>query len=1101
MLKNNLRIWNMIAKKFNPIQFFFVLMLVSNFSFVNAQLLQNNFEHFTKNDGLPSDEINTIMQDHLGYLWIGTNNGLSRYDGYSFENFTVVKGNSKYLQLPLISAIYEDSEYNIWIGAVGGIMKYNRLEETFTLYEFNEYEKAEERTFWVTSIQESKNGDILFGVFDFFYDDIKNGLYQIKAGSQKVEIIEFTKDIRTNAVSLILPKQDDLFYIATFEGISEYDHKSREFISYPLDGNKGVTAFLPDSNYLWLGIANEGLYHYSIEEEKYKKITLFEHLVKYNDFLIIWDIKFDKTGNILITSNRGLAQLNKKTGKITYVNYDINNPGALHSYDLRNILFDKTGSLWITSRNAGISKYNLGQNNFKTFTHNPNDPSSIGPGWVASIFELSQNQILFKTEDEGLSLYDKKSNSFSYIPILKNQLIEKIIRDYNNQIWICGSGLFKLNTTNWNTTKIKLPMGLEQNVIHTIFEDSRNTFWLGTANGVYIFDKENNQFSKIDFEALRIGTNVSNSVANIVEDKNNNIWFGTNDGLFKYSFIEKNYSRFGYGKDSTSTLNSQDVNSLYIDDNNIIWVGTWLGGLNKINTETGEIKSFSKKDGYNSHSVQAILGDKINGTLWLSSFDGVSRFNISDESFQNFDIDDGISGYQFADRSALKTSDGEFLFGGQNGVTMFKPGDIKKDLFPPELLITQFKLFNEIVKYGDNTILSKPINETEKIELNYNENDISFDYLALHFANTKKNQYAYRLKNYQDEWRYVGSQRSAIYPNLPPGKYVFQVKASNNNDVWTKEPRSLSIIIKSPPWNSWWAYIIYILAVLGFLYSVRKVELKRQMKNTAIKEGKLRAEAAELQAKAAEAQAQIIQAENDRKTKELEEARELQLSMLPKDLPKIENLEIAFYMKTATEVGGDYYDYSLKEDGSLNICLGDATGHGMKAGTLVSMMKSLFTANSIDKNIIDFFKSSNTSLKKSNMERMMMGFVMINFKNNNAEFINAGLPPVYHYVKSENEIKELTQHNLPLGAMSGDNYKVTEIKLNHGDVLLMMTDGFPELQNHNAELFGYDRVKNSFTKATSRSPKEIINHLKDEGADWVNDKDPDDDITFVVIKI
>ncbi len=310
-------------------------------------------------------------------------------------------------------------------------------------------------------------------------------------------------------------------------------------------------------------------------------------------------------------------------------------------------------------------------------------------------------------------------------------------------------------------------------------------------------------------------------MGNIVEDKNNNIWFGSNDGLFKYSIIEKNFSRFGYGKDSTSTLNSQDVNSLYTDANNILWVGTWLGGLNKINTQTGEIKSFSKKDGFNSHSVQAILDDKKNGTLWLSSFDGISMFNISDESFQNFGIDDGISGYQFADRSALKTSNGEFLFGGQNGVTMFKPGDIKKDLFPPELLITQFKLFNEIVKHGENSLLKKPINETENIQLNYDENDISFNFSAIHFANPKKNQYAYRLKNYQDDWRFVGTQRSAIYPNLPPGNYIFQVKASNNNDVWNEEGKSIEIIISSPPWQTWWAYLSYALFGLGFLYTIR----------------------------------------------------------------------------------------------------------------------------------------------------------------------------------------------------------------------------------------------------------------------------------------
>ncbi len=235
--------------------------------------------------------------------------------------------------------------------------------------------------------------------------------------------------------------------------------------------------------------------------------------------------------------------------------------------------------------------------------------------------------------------------------------------------------------------------------------------------------------------------------------------------------------------------------------------------------------------------------------------------------------------------------------------------------------------------------------------------------------------------------------------------------------------------------------------------------------------------------------------------KELKDARELQLSMLPKDLPKVKNLEIAVYMKTATEVGGDYYDFSLKEDGSFNVAIGDATGHGMKAGTLVSMMKSLFTANSIDKNIVDFFKSSNNALKKSNLERMMIGFTMINFKDNCAEFVNAGLPPLYHFIKSKNEIKELNIHSLPLGAMSNGNYSSTIIELNKEDVLVMMTDGFPELQNVTEELFGYERVISSFQKVANKSPQEIINYLKDEGSKWVNDADPDDDVTFVVIKV
>ena len=235
--------------------------------------------------------------------------------------------------------------------------------------------------------------------------------------------------------------------------------------------------------------------------------------------------------------------------------------------------------------------------------------------------------------------------------------------------------------------------------------------------------------------------------------------------------------------------------------------------------------------------------------------------------------------------------------------------------------------------------------------------------------------------------------------------------------------------------------------------------------------------------------------------KELKDARELQLSMLPRELPEVHNLEIAVYMKTATEVGGDYYDFSTKDDGSLNVAIGDATGHGMKAGTLVSMMKSLFTANSIDKDIIEFFQSSNVAIKKSNLERMMIGFTMININNGKAEFVNAGLPPIYHFISRKNKIEELSIHSLPLGAMSSDNYISKKIELDHEDVLLMMTDGFPELQNNNEELFGYERVKNAFEKVSSKSPEEIISYLKEKGSDWVNDKDPDDDVTFVVIKV
>ncbi len=244
-----------------------------------------------------------------------------------------------------------------------------------------------------------------------------------------------------------------------------------------------------------------------------------------------------------------------------------------------------------------------------------------------------------------------------------------------------------------------------------------------------------------------------------------------------------------------------------------------------------------------------------------------------------------------------------------------------------------------------------------------------------------------------------------------------------------------------------------------------------------------------------------LENENHRKAIELEEARELQLAMLPKQIPNHPGLDIKVYMQTATEVGGDYYDFSFSNDGSINIAIGDATGHGMKAGTLVTMLKSLFIANSSFVDIEEFFTSSNAAIKNSNLKRMMAAFAMLNITDHKAKFINAGMPPLYHYIKNKSKVEEIKHYNLPLGAMKNENYKSLEINLNKGDVLVMMSDGFPELHNISDDLFGYERASAAIEKAAEKEPEEIIAHFKSEADVWSGNKELEDDITFVVIKI
>lgn len=251
----------------------------------------------------------------------------------------------------------------------------------------------------------------------------------------------------------------------------------------------------------------------------------------------------------------------------------------------------------------------------------------------------------------------------------------------------------------------------------------------------------------------------------------------------------------------------------------------------------------------------------------------------------------------------------------------------------------------------------------------------------------------------------------------------------------------------------------------------------------------------------AEAQNKIIQAENERKTRELEEARELQLAMLPNEIPNLKDFEIAVFMKTATEVGGDYYDFSFMNNGSLNIAIGDATGHGMKAGTMVTMIKSLFMVNSSSNEMTEFFRLTNEAIKNSNLKRMMVGFAMMNIYGKKLKVINAGMPPVYYYKNSLREIVEIGGHNLPLGALSKTKYRADELDMEQGDSVLMLSDGFPELQNDKNELYGYKRLVDTFLQAGSRSAYEIIDALKCEVKDWGCKKELEDDITFVVVKV
>jgi serine phosphatase RsbU (regulator of sigma subunit) len=322
---------------------------------------------------------------------------------------------------------------------------------------------------------------------------------------------------------------------------------------------------------------------------------------------------------------------------------------------------------------------------------------------------------------------------------------------------------------------------------------------------------------------------------------------------------------------------------------------------------------------------------------------------------------------------------------------------------------------------------------------------------------------------------------------------MLRVRGSNNDGVWNDTGASLQLTVTPPWWKTRWAYAGYGLMAFSLLYGLRRFELNRREQKARIRESELRT-------KAAVAEKRVLEAENERKSKELEDARQLQLSMLPREVPSIPDYDIAVFMKTATEVGGDYYDFTRAQDGTLNVAFGDATGHGMQAGTIVTLMKGLFLSDAARLDIRAFFNRCSLTMKEIKLGRLFMAFNMVRLNGKYVSFSSAGMPPAYLHRHATGDMEEIFLKGMPLGAMKNFPYALHEMEMERGDTLLFLTDGLPEQKNAAGEMFDYARVQQTFHAALAGKPGDIIAQLVSAGERWMDGIAQDDDITLLVIR-
>lgn len=1088
---------------------------------------------------IAENNILSLAEDQSGALWIGTaNGGLNKFriDTESFEHFRTDPRNTASISSDRVQFVYVDRTNNVYaLTVAGGVDVFERSSNSFTHLRNDPDDPQSISGDGITAVYEDQRGNMWFGT--------RSGLNKLIIGGRS------DTTARSYVFRQYVHDPDDPTSLSDDNVVSIYEAPTEAGILW-------IGTGFPQPPF-----TGGGLNRLDTRTGRFKRFVHDPSNTKSIAANLVGPVVEDREGNLWIGTLRGLDRFDRRTGSFTHYIPDPANPGSLNNA-VRAITEDVNGDLWLrTLANQGLYQFEIRSGTFTHHINNPADPFSLSNDAVLTVFEDSIGVLWVGTNTGGvnkLNHFARKFESFSPEANNPNSISGSVVRsfceDRSGNLWVgtANGGLNRLNPRRTRITHYRFdqrdPSGISNDNVFALLADRSGTIWAGTLGGglnrlnegtktfvhyrnnpgnrwslsndnvrVLVEDRqgilwigtEGGGLSKFDRRKETFvsflndpgdSTSISGNVVRaIVEDPSGNLWVGTFGwGINKFDTKKGTFKRFQHIEGNASSLSSDLVQSLYLDTAGILWIGTFGGGLNRMDTRTERFDCFTQQNSELPNNViYGVLGDD-NGCIWLSSNSGLIKYDPENEAFSTYDIDDGLQSKEFNGQACFKSRSGEMFFGGINGFNVFHPDSIRDNPYEPKMAIMDFKLFDESVPIGRQYPLKRHVSESNEITLAYWQNNISFGFVALHFNRPDRNRYKYMLVNYDKGWRSAGKRRTATYTNLEAGEYFFRVRGSNSDGVWNMKGASIRILITPPWWKTTEAYAGFacatVLLVLLFYRWERQRLINRERQKAAILE-------VELRAQTAEAQARAMQAENQRKTQELEQARKLQLSMLPKTLPRVSGLDLAVHMQPASEVGGDYYDFAVDDEGGLTIVVGDATGHGLSAGTMVSVIKSLFTATPPGGNFQSFFDSCTKTIRQLHLGNLYMGLSLVRIKDRELTFSAAGMPPVYIFRHGTNMVEELVIKGMPLGAVDRFVYEDRRVVLEEGDSVLVLSDGLPELFNERKDTFDLSRVRQTFQGAGGETPEEIVRQLVSVGDQWRNGKTPNDDVTFVVIKV
>jgi signal transduction histidine kinase/ligand-binding sensor domain-containing protein/DNA-binding response OmpR family regulator len=833
----------------------FLWLLCGLSSQTRAQTTPYAFSRLSTANGLSNNQVNCLMRDSRGFLWVGTMSGLNRYDSYSFRVFRHSFRDSTSIPNNYVNRTFEDPLGRIWVKTRTGDAVYDPATERFTQRTAPLLQAFGLPNTTLIDIRRDRRGN--------YWMLTANGAYYYRTATKQAEAVRHrpadpSSPADDNLSALREDSQGRVWLVHRSGLLERLDARTHRVVTRNnvlQQANNGkpydYQPFIDASDDLWLYVSNDAKGVYLIDSKTSSLTHIRQNAgpAPLNNNLVR-AITQDEQGLIWIgTDHGGINLLDKKDRTVRYLRHNPANETSVSQNSIYTFYRDPDGIIWVGTFKQGISYYHKNNLRFTVYRHRASDPNSLNDDDVNRFVEDRQGNLWVGTNGGGLSYFDRASNRFIPSAAFARaagpaSVIVSLCIDHEQTLWVgtYTGGLYALRGNQVTTYKHDdaNPASLASNNIWEIYEDRKQQLWIGTLeSGLDRFDRQQNRFyhyRSTDGKSIH-----SDYIASLTEDRAGNLWIGTAYGIDVLDGKTGRFRQYVNGNQDTTGLSNNNVNTVLEDSQGRIWVAT-NEGLNLFDKATGTFRAFRQEDGLPDNTILSLVEDA-GHTIWASTPNGLSQLIIRKNqagqptyTFKNYTESDGLPGRAFNDNAAYRTRRGELVFGGASGFTIFRPETFRPASRQPAVVLTDFQIFNNSVKPGQEVDGSVPLTQSitrhHALTLTHRQNVFSLEFAALSFVHPEKIRYQYKLEGFNDDWLTADSRvRKATFTNLNPGDYVFRVRVADNEGDWNQDSVQLTIHVLPPFWKSPLAYVLYALFIAGILLLARWILLERARLN------------------------------------------------------------------------------------------------------------------------------------------------------------------------------------------------------------------------------------------------------------------------------